>query len=660
MKYRFALRSIIAFPVALVIVLTALAVSLHVFKPAVLSQLSNAAMRVRGTVSYLIMHTPPRWYYVDGERNGMEFRLYRAESFQVTYRDEFVLRSVSTDVPFDRGISADLEGVTGRQRIDKPIRGIDLIDQAMASGRPGIETGVVWDYRIVMRYKGEMIGVAPIKLVISPQDWLRYARGAGDTRARVSQLQRAVSMNPNDTGIRKMLAALLNQAGQRKKAAAQYEAVLSVKPGDEAALSELLSIYMAVHDYGKVIQISRRILQLHPDDPAILAKRGFAYGAMGFWDNAISNYEMSLKGDPQNETVRLNLGEAYERGRRFSEAVRQYRLVLKENPRSIQALSALGGASLKSGNTRDAIDAYRELVRSQPQNAAAHANLGLAYGAAGSSKEEIASYRKAIALNPGDPVVHFNLGVAYEKLKMEKEAAQAYGRALKLRPDDLESAERLADLEFRAGHYNSAADLFQKVAASSPRKAYVYAKLGFACGELKQYKLSAESYEKALKYGNKDPQIRYNLAYSYEKIDHMRDASTNYEKYAAVKPTAEVLNKVINRAVQEKNYDKALKYYMKLKEIQPRKAAVYEGIAHIYGLKGDIDREINYYSQCLRYDREDANVYENLGAAYEKKGMYADALESYRHALELDPGSNLAARRYPQVKILLLKQRTKP
>lgn len=335
---------------ALVIILTAAAVFLHIFRPAVLSQLSNAAMRVRGTASYLIMHTTPGWYYVDGERNGMEFRLYRGESFQLTYRDEFVLRSASTDVPFDRGISMDIEGMTGRQRSDKPIRGIDLIDQAMASGRSGIETGVVWDYRIVMRYKDEMIGTAPVRLVISPQDWLRYARGAGgDTRARLSQLQRAVSMNPNDAGIRKMFAALLNQAGQRKEAAAQYEAVLSVKPDDESAQSELLSIYMAVHDYGKVIQVSRRILQANPDDPAVLAKRGFAYGAMGSWDNAISSYEMSLKGDPQNETVRLNLGEAYERGRRFSEAVRQYRLVLKDNPHSSQALAALGGHRLRAG-----------------------------------------------------------------------------------------------------------------------------------------------------------------------------------------------------------------------------------------------------------------------------------------------------------------------
>jgi len=128
---------------------------------------------------------------------------------------------------------------------------------------------------------------------------------------------------------------------------------------------------------------------------------------------------------------------------------------------------------------------------------------------------------------------------------------------------------------------------------------------------------------------------------------------------AVAQPTIEILSTLASSYVREKQYDKAVKAYTKMIELQPKKAAGYSGLAYVYGLKGDADRQIQNYRLALRYDPEDDVSYLGLGEAYEKKQMYAEALKAYSNAYELNPDSTKAARKIPQMKIRILQQKHK-
>ena len=105
------------------------------------------------------------------------------------------------------------------------------------------------------------------------------------------------------------------------------------------------------------------------------------------------------------------------------------------------------------------------------------------------------------------------------------------------------------------------------------------------------------------------------------------------------------------------SYDKAIRIYKKLIDMNPKKAAGYASAAYVYGLKGDPDRQIEYYLKSLKWDSEDDEVYVNLGAAYEKRGLFQEALKAYTNAYELNPDSATAARKIPQMKIRILQQK---
>jgi pentatricopeptide repeat protein len=132
-----------------------------------------------------------------------------------------------------------------------------------------------------------------------------------------------------------------------------------------------------------------------------------------------------------------------------------------------------------------------------------------------------------------------------------------------------------------------------------------------------------------------------------------------YEKLAATNPTPDILNILADAYMKEKSYDKAIRVYRKLVELNPKKASNYSSLAFAYGMKGDLDRQIEYYRLALKYDPEDAETHANLGAAYEKKGLYAEALKAYTTSYELNPEATQVGRKIPQMKIRIMQQKQK-
>ncbi|HET6461840.1 MAG TPA: tetratricopeptide repeat protein [Syntrophales bacterium] len=612
-------------------------------------------VRLKNTFSFVFLGHKPEFYYMDVEKNGTDYRLKKGDALDVSYRDEFVVKDVATDVLSGGGVTVHVDDLAGTDHFRVMLRGVDLVDKVvMTRGKGARDAGASV---ITVKYKGEVIASVPIKVAIMPQDWLRYAKNSQNQQGQIEYLKRAIDMNKKDIGVRKTLVAIYEQTGVTDKAIAQYNEILSLKPDDTDALSGLLKCYIKTRDYDKAIKVGMKLLKKNPRDASAFANIAYAYGSMGAWRKAIINYKESLQLNPDDTMVRFKLGEAYEKENDLRNAVEQYKIVLAKARETEHVKVALAGAYLRAGNYDESIRLYKEILTKQPRNATAYANLGLAYGGKGQWKEEIENYKKSISLNPKDPVVHYNLASAYEKGNQDQEAQREYQTLLKINPGDIESATKLADMDFKNKRYNEAIRAYEKILKSSPGKASIHANLGFAYGELKKYKLSAEHYEKAIKYGMKDSQVRYNLAYTYDKLGRKKEAIRQYEYVASSHPSMDVLDILAEYYTDDRQYDNAIKTYKKMIVMNPKKGTAYSGLGYVYGLKNDIDKEIEYYRISLKYDAEDDDVYLGLGKAYEKKGMYQDALKAYINAYELNPDSALAAKKIPALKIKILQQK---
>jgi hypothetical protein len=234
--------------------------------------------RVRNALSFYALGGPPRVYGLTGELNGRDFRLNPSETFTVTYRDEFILHGVVSDDLLSRGVSVDVGGVGGERDQGRILRGVDLVDRAMAErGRTSGATDLPAE-PIRIYYRGTPVATIPVQAVVTPQDWLRHARASESLKERIDYLETALRMNPSDGNVRKMLGGIYLRSGEVERAIGHYAEVVRQNPKDLPALRELLKAYAAGKNDAAVIRTGERLLALSPGEAAVYAHVAFAYG----------------------------------------------------------------------------------------------------------------------------------------------------------------------------------------------------------------------------------------------------------------------------------------------------------------------------------------------------------------------------------------------
>lgn len=165
---------------------------------------------------------------------------------------------------------------------------------------------------------------------------------------------------------------------------------------------------------------------------------------------------------------------------------------------------------------------------------------------------------------------------------------------------------------------------------------------------MNQHARSAENYEKAIQLGAKDQTMYNNLAYAYRKMGKEKEASRHYDKAS---PGSK-------KAAQAPGGDR-LKGSKDRQVIPPSsQSSLYVSRGQAYAGEKNWDKAIVNYLIALRYEKKDDEIYAGLGNAYEKKGLYQKALQAYRNAYEINPGTRVAAR-IPKLRIQLLREKNK-
>jgi len=143
--------------------------------------------RVKNTFSHYLLKQTPIFYYLNVEKNGQFLRVWTHEMLEVTYRDEFGIISVGSDDLTGKRISVRVEELgKGGNDIRLLLRGIDLVNKIMAGGSTPKNASEITDYKIRVYYLDKEIGVVPMKVVITPQDWLRSAQESGSVAEQIN------------------------------------------------------------------------------------------------------------------------------------------------------------------------------------------------------------------------------------------------------------------------------------------------------------------------------------------------------------------------------------------------------------------------------------------------------------------------------------------
>jgi tetratricopeptide (TPR) repeat protein len=501
--------------------------------------------KIKNAVSFYVFSGKPVFYSLVVEKNGNDSVLTEKEFFEVSYRDQFVVKKVETDVLSGRGITVSIAGTDKKNDLLVPVKGVDLVDRALLAGGGGGEKREGAS-SFQVRYKNEMIASVPIRVVITPQDWLRHARKTENGKEQIEYLKKAAEMAPQDKNVRRMLASRYVESGLLAKAAGQYREIVRLDRADWAVKEELAACLFKMGNYGETIPLYEEILKKRPRDAALHANLGYAYGKMGKVRDEIEHYKKALEMKPEDSVLHFNLATAYEKEKRFAEAGSHYEQALKLNPKDDEAAVRLADMRFIEKRYKEAVSLYERAIKKKPGETAIYTRLGYACAEIKQPAKAARYWEKAIKMGEKDPQVKVRLAKVHAQGGNPGKEKALYEKIAVQQPTK-ENLRRMAEIYSREKQYDKALDTYGKLIRMEPKNASLYSSAAYLYGLKGNRDKQIEYYKLALKQDPEDFDSHLNLAAACEKEGLLGEALKEYTAAYRVNPESQTAARSIPR-----------------------------------------------------------------------------------------------------------------
>lgn len=150
----------------------------------------------------------------------------------------------------------------------------------------------------------------------------------GDLDAAMGDLDRAISLSPDNAEAYYHLGLVLEASGAIEAAVQQYSRALSLVPGWPAVLVERGNAFHREGDYAGAVADYVAALGQGADDALIYSNLGTSYAQMGADEQALAAQNSALLLDPADDGAYVARAETLERLGRFEAAVADYERAL--------------------------------------------------------------------------------------------------------------------------------------------------------------------------------------------------------------------------------------------------------------------------------------------------------------------------------------------
>ena len=349
---------------------------------------------------------------------------------------------------------------------------------------------------------------------------------------------------------------------------------------------------------------------------------------------------------------------AYGRSDLATKATEEYRLAIEADPSSEFLTSALAELYVKTGRIADAVKEAQDILKRDPKNLEAHKLLGRIYlrslgdmpGGSGSDnilKLAIDQYEQITKLDPDSVDDHLLLGRLYRLNNDLQKAEGELKTAIKLDPNSEEAVTTLAMLYTDEGDTTHALKVLSSI-PDSARSAKLYAALGAAYEQRKDYKSAIDAYKHAIVLDRDNLDAIRGLAENLLNDGQLDAALEQYKVIADSNPEdAQTYVRMAEIYRRQAKYDLALENLKKADTLVPDTMDVPYSMASVYQAQGRYDDAVKLLQDLVKRtdkseagssnsDRNNRAIFiERLGMVYREQENYPAAIETFRKMLPL-------------------------
>lgn len=383
------------------------------------------------------------------------------------------------------------------------------------------------------------------------------------------------------------------------------------------------------------------------DRTAIQNAHDFYYSQK--YSEAIEAYQVLLKTplhQHSKDEIRMNLGRSYEKLGDDAMALQSFQAVIDDNPDgsyASQAVHRIGALFRDRYQYKEAITRCRQLANKYPKTqtaAIAHYLVAQYIFADGGYDEAIENYRSFLNDFPTSPYRNSALSSLIRLYRIRHrytDAEKLIQTELSHKPNDISLMDQLAGLYKAQEKYDEALSLYRTALEQNPKNTDILKKLGELYAERGQQDLAAEQWAKIVQ-DDPDQAYRYQQGSIYTSHQMYQKAVEAYETALNLSPkSAQLYNRLADVYKIQGQVDMAVNTYLRALSVVEigysgrgtlvqSMAEIYEGAQQERLLEGVIDR----LRMMLRADSQNPSLVLSLAEAYFYRGDLDLALSNFK------------------------------
>ena len=529
--------------------------------------------------------------------------------------------------------------------------------------------------------------IAYLRKVVPPDlptalNVIRAYLRAHQTQAGLAYARRTSEKGGDDAILHYSLGMVLAEEKQFEAAEHELEIADGLKPGNYDILLNQGNASLHSKHYEKAESALNRALLIKPDSVDALEALGRAYFNQRRTLDAIQVLVKARKLAPQNTDVifllaRVSMLESYD-----EDAIPLLEEGIKIAPRNPELHAALGECYFQTGKTDKGLVEF-EALRQLDSTARPYAFLSFCYRYLGRFDDAKKASLEGLKIDPHNMACLFNLGAVLNEQGDAAEAEKYLTEVLRTDPDYDQALLELASLKMAMKKYEQAIPLLRRAMEVSRDPGPAYYKLATvernlhrtedAQRDLKIFQtLSKSPSQAAIPYQNifefasrreslaprarleldlktleeqikrhpSDPQDLYMLAETQMKLGHREDS------LAAIGQLEQVSGKDLRTELgigvllaKYRLYRDALPHFEQALAADPTSEEARYDLADTYFHLREYSRAFEVLQQVSAAARDDSYLF-LLGDVEARIGRTADAVEIFRHAVEMNPDSD--------------------
>lgn len=313
------------------------------------------------------------------------------------------------------------------------------------------------------------------------------------------------------------------------------------------------------------------------------------------------------------------------------------------------ALVYLGRIERIHDNTSKAISYFNRALKFNKKNHNAYVELAGAHSDNNDLDTALTHIDRAIELKKDGSDLYLVKGNILFRQGKFNEAKQNYGKAVDYDGENGHAYYNRSLVEIKLGdRFAAIEDLKRAAASGTPRISQLsYSRLGTLFIQNSDMDSAIKYLNLAISSGNATADDLFNLGLAYlnkgekdKAIEFFQKAeSTGTEDMQLVSRLADVYADSYN------NYTKSIQLYQDLAQKRSDNAEVLFKLAELFYKNKDYNSALVYFRRVIEMEgvsHEARRAYLYLGAIYDENQRYADAIDSYKSAIDIDPSDDSA------------------